>query len=98
VDGLAAPRPVRRHDNAEIVEARAPDEVDVGRSVTIEDTKSGKRRTLVIGSYQVLDQQQESEISYVVTLASPLLSATVREEREVTLGNRQLSYPVVAIA
>jgi transcription elongation GreA/GreB family factor len=84
-------------DNAKIVDQRTPEEVDRGCTVTIEDAESGERRTLLIGSYQVLDKQQENEISYAAPLARPLLGAEVGEEREVTVGDRKLNYRVVAI-
>ena len=56
------------------------------------------QKTFVIGSYQVLDQQHENEISYAAPLARPLMGATVGEEREVTIGDQAIIYRVVDIA
>ena len=88
---------VRMKDKAELVEARAVDEVDVGARVTLEDQASGERRTIRIGSYQVLDPEDEQEVSYAAPLAKPLLGATVGEEREVEIGGERIVYRVVAI-
>jgi transcription elongation GreA/GreB family factor len=89
---------VEMKDDAEIVQGRAMDEVDVGCTVTIQDVETGERRTIVVGSYQVLDQQHENEVSYAAPLARPLLGATVGEEREVTIGDRSTLFRVVEIA
>ena len=84
-------------NHARIVESRAADEVDVGARVTIEDTATGERRTFLIGSYQVLDQEDEHEVSYAAPLARPFLGAVVGEEREIEIGETSTSYRVVAI-
>jgi transcription elongation GreA/GreB family factor len=88
---------VAMRNNAEIVDQRVPGEVDIGAEVTIRDTRSGAQKTFVIGSYQVLDQQHDDEISYAAPLASPLMGATVDEEREVAIGDRATVYRVVSI-
>lgn len=89
---------VTMRNDAEIVDQRVADEVDIGAEVTIRDTRSGERKTFVIGSYQVLDQQHDNEISYAAPLARPLMGATVGEEREVTIGDQATIYRVVDIA
>jgi transcription elongation GreA/GreB family factor len=89
--------PVEMKNDAEIVERRVLGEVDIGSQVTIEDAKTGERRTFVVGSYQVLDQQHENEISYAAPLAKPFMGATVGEEREVTIGERRTLFRVVGI-
>jgi len=58
---------------------------------------TGERRTFVIGSYHVLDQQYESEVSYAAPLAKPFMGATVGEEREATIGEKTALYRVVGI-
>jgi transcription elongation GreA/GreB family factor len=88
---------VQMKNEAEIVERRIPGEVDIGSRVTIEDTESGERKSFVVGSYQVLDQQHEDEISYAAPLARPFMGATVGEEREVTIGDRTTLFRVVGI-
>lgn len=88
---------VRMKDDAELVEAHAVDEVDVGSRVTIEDCSRGERRTLLIGSYQVLDPEDDDEVSYAAPLAAPFLGATVGEQREVEIGGQKTAYRVVAI-
>ena len=88
---------VAMRNDAEIVDHRVPDEVDIGAEVTIRDTRSGEQKTFVIGSYQVLDQQHDNEISYAAPLARPLIGATVGEEREVTIGDQVTVYRVVGI-
>jgi len=88
---------VEMKNDAEVVQGRAVDEVDVGCRVTVEDVETGERRTVVVGSYQVLDQQDENEVSYAAPLARPLLGATVGEEREVNVGDRSLLYRILAI-
>lgn len=88
---------VRMKDDAQLVETRAVDEVDVGSRVTLEDKASRERRMLLIGSYQVLDKEDEGEVSYAAPLARPFLGATVGEEREVDIGGRKTVYQVVAI-
>jgi transcription elongation GreA/GreB family factor len=60
---------VRMKDDAEVVQGRAIDEVDVGTQVTVRDTGTGEQRTFVIGSYQVLDRQHQNEMSYAAPLA-----------------------------
>lgn len=83
-------------DDAEIVEGRA-NAVDIGCQVTVRDTGTGEQRTFVVGSYQVLDQQHENEISYAAPLARPLMGASVGKEREVAIGDRTVVYRVVGI-
>ena len=84
-------------NDAEIVDQGVAGEVDIGAEVTIRDTRSGERKTIVIGSYQVLDQQHDDEISYAAPLASPLMGATVDEERELAIGDQATVYRVVSI-
>jgi len=84
-------------NEAEIVDQRVPDQVDIGATVTIRDADRGEEKTLVVGSYQVLDQRHDNEVSYAAPLARPLLGATVGEEREVTIGDRTAVYRVVGI-
>jgi transcription elongation GreA/GreB family factor len=68
---------VEMKNDAEIVQGRAMNEVDIGCRVTIRDTESDEQRTFMVGSYQVLDQQQEDEVSYAAPLAKPFMGATV---------------------
>lgn len=84
-------------NNAEIVERRLLDEVDVGSRVTIRDVTSGEERSFVVGSYQVLDQQDEEEVSYAAPLARPFIGATVGEERTAETGGEERVYRVVRI-
>ena len=51
----------------------------------------------MVGSYQVLDQQHENEISYAAPLARPLMGASIGKEREVAIGDRTMVYRVVGI-
>jgi transcription elongation GreA/GreB family factor len=62
-------------NDAQIVDYRPIDQVDIGATVTIQEVGTGERRMLVVGSYQVLDQQHEDEVSYAAPLAKPLLGA-----------------------
>ena len=84
-------------NDAEIVERRVAGEVDIGSQVTIEDIETGERKSFMVGSYQVLDQQHEDEISYAAPLAKPFMGATVGEEREVRIGDRTTLFRVVDI-
>jgi hypothetical protein len=64
---LSGARPasfVEMKNDAEIVERRALGEVDIGARVTIVDAETGESRSFTVGSYQILDQQHENEISY----------------------------------
>lgn len=81
---------------AEIVDVHVPDEVGVGATVTIED-EDGQTRRLKISSYQVLDQQEEEEISYAAPLARPFIGAGVGETRDVDIGGTVTRYRVAAI-
>ena len=65
--------------------------------MTIEDQATGERRTFLVGSYQVLDQEDEQEVSYAAPLAKPFLGAGVGEERKVEIGGTRTQYRVVAI-
>jgi transcription elongation GreA/GreB family factor len=84
-------------NDAEIVGRRVPGEVDIGAQVTIEEARTGEKRTFVVGSYQVLDQQEENEISYAAPLARQFMGATVGEEREVTIGDSTTLFRGVGI-
>ena len=84
-------------NDAEIIERRLVDDVDIGSRVTIRDTASDEERTFVVGSYQVLDQQHENEISYAAPLAKPFMGATVGEERTVAIGEEEAVYRVIRI-
>ena len=88
---------VAMKNDAEIVDQRVPGEVDIGAEVTIRDARSGEQKTFVIGSYQVLDQQHDNEISYAAPLARPLMGAAVGEEREVAIGDQVTVYHVVHV-
>ena len=68
-----------------------------GSRVTIEEIEGGERKSFVVGSYQILDQQHDDEISYAAPLAKPFMGATVGEEREVTIGDRTTLFRVVDI-
>jgi len=84
-------------NDAEIVESHPTSEVDIGCHVTICDAATDERRTLVVGSYQVLDQQHDDEVSYAAPLTKSLPGATVGEERKVTIGGKTTVLRVVAI-
>jgi transcription elongation GreA/GreB family factor len=88
---------VQIKNEAEIVERRVVGEVDIGAQVTIEDAETGERKSFVVGSYQVLDQQHDDEISYAAPLARPFMGATAGEEREVTIGDRTTLFRLVCI-
>jgi transcription elongation GreA/GreB family factor len=88
---------VEMKNDAEIVERRAIGEVDIGAQVTIVDAETGESRSFTVGSYQVLDQQRENEISYAAPLAEPFRGATVGEELEVTIGDRRTMFRVAGI-
>lgn len=88
---------VEMRNDAEIVRRRAMDEVDIGCQVTIRDMETDEQRTFVVGSYQVLDQPHENEVSYAAPLASPFMGAAVGEEREATIGDRAGVFRVVGI-
>jgi transcription elongation GreA/GreB family factor len=88
---------IEMKNDAEIVERRVVGEVDIGSQVTVQDTETGERKTFVVGSYHVLDQQHDNEISYAAPLAKPFTGATVGEEREVAIGDRTAVYRVVDI-
>jgi transcription elongation GreA/GreB family factor len=65
--------------------------------VTICETATDERRTFAIGSYQVLEQQHENEISYAAPLGQALMGATVGEERKITIGDKPAVFRVIAI-
>ncbi len=81
---------------AEIVDRHLPDEVGIGAFVTIEDD-AGQTRRFKVSSYQVLDQQDEAEVSYAAPLARPFLGAKVGERRDVQIGEETTRYRVTAI-
>jgi transcription elongation GreA/GreB family factor len=82
---------------AEIVVHHLPDEVGIGAVVTIED-EGGRTRRFKVGSYQVLDQEDEAEVSYAAPLARPFLGAKVGDSRNVEIGDETTRYRVTAIA
>jgi transcription elongation GreA/GreB family factor len=88
---------VEMKNDADIVQGRAMNEVDIGCRVTIRDTETDEQRTFLVGSYQVLDQQHENEVSYAAPLAKPFMGATVGEEREVTIGDKSTRFRVVGM-
>src|SRR5919108_4298890 len=88
---------VQMKNDAEIVQSHPTNEVDIGCQVTICDTATDERRTFVVGSYQVLDQEHENEVSYAAPLAKPFMGATVGEERKVTAGDKTMVFRVAAI-
>jgi transcription elongation GreA/GreB family factor len=88
---------VEMKNDAEIVQRRAVDEVDIGCKVTIRDTATDEQRTFIVGTYQVLAPQDESEVSYAAPLASAFLGAAVGEEREVAIGDKIALFHVVCI-
>lgn len=51
----------------------------------------------MVGSYQVLDQQHDDEISYAAPLARPFMGAKTGEERAVAVGDRTTLFRVVCI-
>lgn len=88
---------VEMKNDADIVQGRALNEVDIGCRVTIRDTETDEQRIFLVGSYQVLDQQHENEVSYAAPLAKPFMGATVGEEREVMIGDKSTRFRVVGI-
>lgn len=91
IDGFAEMK-----NAAEIVERHLPDEAGVGASVKIE-VEDGETRHFIISSYQVLDQQDETEVSYAAPLAEPFLGTRVGDVREVQIGDETKHYRVTAI-
>jgi transcription elongation GreA/GreB family factor len=87
----------RMKDDAEIVQGRAIDEVDVGSQVTVRDIGTGEQRTFVVGSYQVLDRQHQNEMSYAAPIARPFMGARIGEERLVAIGDQPIVYRVIGI-
>ena len=83
-------------NEAEIVNRHLPDEVGIGAFVTIED-EAGQTRRFKVSSYQVLDQQDEAEVSYAAPLARPFLGAKVGDSRDVEIGDETTRYRVTAI-
>ncbi len=70
--------------------------VGIGRKVMIEDTETGERRVLQIGSYMVFRGGQS--ISYQAPLARFLIGAQQGEVREGRLGRSTRSFEVISIA
>jgi transcription elongation GreA/GreB family factor len=88
---------VEMKDNARIVDVRKAGEVDIGSKVKIRHEKTGEETVIVVGSYQVLDKEDENEISYAAPLARPFMGATVGEKREVEIKDATAVYRVVEI-
>ena len=77
---------IEMKNEAEIVNRHLPDEVGVGQT-----------RRFKVSSYQVLDQQDEAEVSYAAPLARPFLGAKVGDSRDVEIGDETTRYRVTAI-
>jgi transcription elongation GreA/GreB family factor len=87
---------IEMKNEAELVVRHLPDEVGIGAFVTIEDER-GQTRRFKVSSYQVLDQEDEAEVSYAAPLAKPFLGAKVGDSREVEIGDETTRYRVTAI-
>lgn len=87
---------VAMQNQAEIVDQHALDEAGVGARITVE-TEDGDQRRFMISSYQVLDKQEEDEVSYAAPLARPFVGAMIGDVREVTIGEEVTRYRLTAI-
>lgn len=84
--------------DSELVEPAAPDGcVDVGSMVRVRYAKTGREEQFVIGSYMVLDCEDEERISYAAPLAQLLMGHRDGETVEGKIGTRKVQLDIVNI-
>lgn len=84
--------------DSELVEPAAPDgRVDVGSVVRVRYAKSGREERFVIGSYMVLDSEDEERISYAAPLAQLLMGHQAGETAEGKIGTKVVQLEIVNV-
>ncbi|HEY3684239.1 MAG TPA: GreA/GreB family elongation factor [Streptosporangiaceae bacterium] len=84
--------------DSELVEPAAPDgRVDVGSVVRVRFTKTGREERFVIGSYMVLDSEDEERISYAAPLAQLLMGHSAGESVTGCVGKRPVEARVLRV-
>lgn len=84
--------------NSVLVTPTAPDgRVDVGSVVRVRYAKTGREDRFVIGSYMVLDDEDDSRISYAAPLAELLLGRKQGETVSGTIGSRRMELEIVEV-
>ena len=72
--------------------------VDVGSAVRVRYKQTGTEDSFVIGSYMVLDTDDDSRISYAAPLAKLLLGHSRNETVSGTIGSRRLELEIVDVS
>jgi transcription elongation GreA/GreB family factor len=81
-----------------LVTPAAPDgRVDVGSVVRVRYTSTGREDRFAIGSYMVLDDDDDSRISYAAPLAELLLGHTQGETVTGTIGSRKMELEIIEV-
>lgn len=85
--------------DSELVEPAAPDgRVDVGSVVRVRYVKTGREERFVIGSYMVLDSDDDERISYAAPLAQLLMEHRKGETVEGKIGGRTVAVEIEELA
>lgn len=85
------------HDS-ELVTPGAPDgRVDIGSVVQVRYTKTGREEQFVIGSYMVLDDDEENRISYAAPLAELLIGHSRGETVSGPIGRHVVELEILAV-
>lgn len=85
-------------DDCELVEPSAPDgRVDVGSVVRVRFAKTGNEERFVIGSYMVLDSDDEDRISYAAPLARLLMGHATGETVKGKIGARVAEVEILGV-
>lgn len=72
------------------------DEVNIGRTVTIQDKDTDEIKTFQIGSFMVLDEERNA-ISYNTPLAKAIIGAKIGEIREVETAQNKRKVKIIEI-
>ncbi|WP_433185672.1 GreA/GreB family elongation factor [Actinoallomurus sp. CA-150999] len=84
--------------NSELVTPAAPNgRVDVGSVVQVRYAKTGREEQFVIGSYMVLDDDDDSRISYAAPLAKLLLGHRKGDAVAGKIGAKKIEMEVLGV-
>ncbi len=85
-------------DKMRIVKPAAKtDKVEIGLEVVLEDTETHETKSVIVGSYMVLDQRFPNEISYDAPLIKAFMGARKGATKKIEIGGQTKHYKIVEI-
>lgn len=84
---------------AEVVEPSSrTNGISLGSKVIIQNIDTQEEKTVIVGSYMVLEKTDPSEFSYAAPFVTSLMGASLGEVREIKIGEKISKMKIIQIA